>query len=203
MTCRHMQSARELQQLDNWSVNPEIRMAYVPKDPRALTVLCGAALRRQSSPTSWMTLKPTCSPSRAIRRTSGPGSIRPDLAFGRAAVGPGEQVVLAADSDGGMARSTMLPVQHDRAPDNSTAAFVSLCHSTNHPGIRAAARVPGSLVQAAITRPSSENMNTPSMPFARRKVSSAWTGVCAIGPPTLKDVFTATSTPIRLPSAFK
>jgi hypothetical protein len=50
-------------------------------------------------------------------------------------------------------------VQHDRAPDNSTAAFVSLCHSTSHSGIRATARVPGSLVQAAITYPSSENMN--------------------------------------------
>lgn len=31
MTSRHMQSARELQQLDNWSVNPEIRIAYVSK----------------------------------------------------------------------------------------------------------------------------------------------------------------------------
>ena len=63
--------------------------------------------------------------------------------------------------------------------------------------------VPSSLVQAMTTGPSSENMNTPSIPFARRKVSSAWTGLWVIGPPTLKDVFTATSTPIRLPSAFK
>jgi hypothetical protein len=45
--------------------------------------------------------------------------------------------------------------------------------------------------------PPSENMNTPFMPFARRSVSIAWTGLWAIGPATLNDVFTATSTPIR------
>ena len=48
--------------------------------------------------------------------------------------------------------------------------------------------------------PTAENMNTPSIPFARRSVSIAWTGLWAIGPATLNDVFTATSTPIRRPS---
>jgi hypothetical protein len=39
-----MQSLGELQQLDNWSVNPEIRIAYVSKGILALyPVLCGLA----------------------------------------------------------------------------------------------------------------------------------------------------------------
>ena len=44
MTCRHMQSARELQQLDNWSVNPEIRIAYVSKGSSRFTGFCVAHL---------------------------------------------------------------------------------------------------------------------------------------------------------------
>ncbi|SHG11161.1 hypothetical protein [Bradyrhizobium erythrophlei] len=51
MTSRHMQSARELQQLDNWSVNPEIRIAYVSKGSSRFTgsVWLGASLRRRGS----------------------------------------------------------------------------------------------------------------------------------------------------------
>ena len=49
MTSRHMQSARELQQLDNWSVNPEIRIAYVSKGSSRFTGFCVAcaSLRRR------------------------------------------------------------------------------------------------------------------------------------------------------------
>src|SRR3979411_443382 len=52
------------------------------------------------------------------------------------------------DPKGTFRRVDTYAFQHDRALDNSTAAFVSLCHSKSHSGIRAAARVPVSLVQA-------------------------------------------------------
>ena len=57
--------------------------------------------------------------------------------------------------------------------------------------------------QAAVTVPSSATSTTASRPLERRSVSIACCGVCAIGPATLKEVFTDISTPMRRPSAFR
>ena len=54
---------------------------------------------------------------------------------------------------------------------------VSSCQSTAHFRIRPPTPLLGSLAQTATTGPSSEKMKTPSMPFARRSVSSACTGL--------------------------
>ena len=53
----------------------------------------------------------------------------------------------------------------------STPAPVSSRQSVSHFSILTPAPVLGSLVQSTTAGPSSENMNTPSMPFARRSVS--------------------------------
>ena len=51
--------------------------------------------------------------------------------------------------------------------------------------------------------PSPATRSTTSRPLERRSVSIACSGVCAIGPATLKEVLTEISTPMRRPSAFK
>ena len=59
----------------------------------------------------------------------------------------------------------------------SALAAVSSRQSATHFRIRPPTSVLGSLVQASTTGPSSEKMKTPSMPYARRSVSSACTGL--------------------------
>src|SRR6516225_8698734 len=83
-----------------------------------------------------------------------------------------------------------------------SAAPVSACHSASH--FRKRPLDPAALgCHAAKTGPSSANMSTASIPFDRRSVARAWVAVCAIGPATLNEVFTATSTPILRPSALR
>ena len=79
--------------------------------------------------------------------------------------------------------------------------FPLFFHSDNHPVNRPLSRVPP--CHAAETAPSSATSSTTSRPLERRSVSIACCGVCAIGPATLKEVLTETSTPMRRPSALR
>ena len=51
--------------------------------------------------------------------------------------------------------------------------------------------------------PSAAIITNPLRALAFFKASSPWAGVCTIGEPTLRDVFTETSTPRRRPIAFR
>jgi hypothetical protein len=78
---------------------------------------------------------------------------------------------------------------------------ISCCHPSSHWRKRSplVCALPW---RAANTGPSAENINTASSALDRRNVSMACCGVWAIGPTTLKEVFTATSTPMQRPSEF-
>src|ERR1700726_2988015 len=79
------------------------------------------------------------------------------------------------------------------------------CHVSNQERSLAPASLGGeeTLCQATKHCPSSPMSKSPSMPFERLSVSTAWVGVCTIGLPTFSDVLTDTSTPTLLPIALR
>ena len=103
------------------------------------------------------------------------------------------------------ARSGLTRHLRCRAGGDHANTPVSTLHCWSHPRSRSPPSFGGASTacHARYAPPSAPRSSTPSIALERRSASSACCGVCTIGPATLSEVFTDTSTPTRLPIALR